>query len=485
MLRTGNRKLAAATLLLDAVKGAAAVLIARGLAGPEAALWAGFGALLGHCFPVWLGFRGGKGVATAYGVLLAAAWPVGLLAGAVWLAMAKLSRLSSASALTAFALAPVLALLLADHAVALLALGIAVVVFVAPPRQHPPPARRHRAAHRQRRMTARATPDDAEDRFRLARTDGVGPITYRRLMRRYGSAAAALDALPGLARAGGRDAPPRVAQARRRRARDRPAGPPRRPHRCSSIRGLSAAARPAGRCAAGDRRAGRRCAARPPRRRRGRRPQRLGQRPAHRRNPGRAISQPPGWSSSPASRAASTPPPIRARCRTGRTIAVIAGGLDCPYPPENADLQRRIAEARCGPGRGAARHRAAGRAISPAATASSPGLALGVVVVEAAPRSGSLITARLAQEAGREVFAVPGSPLDPRARGANDLLRQGAHLTETAADVLDNLPDHPSREGIGRSPLFARGAAAWAFCARFILEPPDPTASGRAGQPTP
>ena len=72
------------------------------------------------------------------------------------------------------------------------------------------------------------------------------------------------------------------------------------------------------------------------------------------------------------------------------------------------------------------------------------------MVVEAALRSGSLITARLAQEAGRELFAVPGSPLDPRSRGGNDLIRQGAHLTETAADVLDNLPDHPSREGLAR-----------------------------------
>src|SRR5581483_6002274 len=72
---------------------------------------------------------------------------------------------------------------------------------------------------------------------------------------------------------------------------------------------------------------------------------------------------------------------------------------------------------------------------------------------------GSLITARLAQEAGRELFAVPGSPLDPRCRGSNGLIRDGAHLTETAADVLDNLPDHPLREGIGRSPLFARGPA--------------------------
>jgi len=68
------------------------------------------------------------------------------------------------------------------------------------------------------------------------------------------------------------------------------------------------------------------------------------------------------------------------------------------------------------------------------------GLSLGVVVVEAALRSGSLITARIAQEVGREIFAVPGSPLDPRARGGNDLIRQGAILVETAADVLDNLP---------------------------------------------
>jgi glycerol-3-phosphate acyltransferase PlsY len=130
VLRTGNRTLAAATLLLDGLKGAAAVLVAQTLAGPEAGLWAGFGAVLGHCFPVWLRFRGGKGAATAYGVLIAAAWPVGLLAGAIWLAMAKVVRISSASALASFALAPVLALLLADRPTAVLALAIAVVVFI-------------------------------------------------------------------------------------------------------------------------------------------------------------------------------------------------------------------------------------------------------------------------------------------------------------------------------------------------------------------
>ncbi len=85
------------------------------------------------------------------------------------------------------------------------------------------------------------------------------------------------------------------------------------------------------------------------------------------------------------------------------------------------------------------------------------GLSLGVVVVEAAPQSGSLITARIAQDEGREVFAVPGSPLDPRCRGSNDLIRSGAYLTESAADVLANLPDHPTRQGLARSPMFARG----------------------------
>jgi DNA processing protein len=142
--------------------------------------------------------------------------------------------------------------------------------------------------------------------------------------------------------------------------------------------------------------------------------------------------------------------------RTGFTVAAVAGGLDIPYPPEHAELQRRVAEV--------------GAVVSEAPVGTTPqsrhfprrnriiaGLALGVVVVEAALRSGSLITARLAQEAGRELFAVPGSPLDPRCRGANDLIRQGAHITETAADVLENLPDHPEREGLSRFPLFVRG----------------------------
>lgn len=130
VLRTGKRRLAAATLLLDGLKGAVAVLIALYLAGRETALWAGFGAVVGHLFPVWLGFRGGKGVATGLGVLIAAAWPVGLIAGAAWLATAFASRISSAGALAAFALAPVAAVALSYRGVALLAIGVAVLVFI-------------------------------------------------------------------------------------------------------------------------------------------------------------------------------------------------------------------------------------------------------------------------------------------------------------------------------------------------------------------
>ena len=99
------------------------------------------------------------------------------------------------------------------------------------------------------------------------------------------------------------------------------------------------------------------------------------------------------------------------------------------------------------------------------------GLVLGLVVMEAAARSGSLLTARLANEAGREIFAVPGSPLDPRCKGSNDLLRQGAHLTETAADVLANLPDHPGRQGISRDPLFAHGQPGFAEPAALWEDP--------------
>ena len=132
VLRTGHKGAALATLLLDSGKGAIAVLLARWLGGETAAVMAGAGALLGHCFPVWLGFKGGKGVATFFGTLLAAAWPVGMAAGAIWLAMFFIFRLSSLAGLTAAALAPILALFVFDrpYPIAVMALVMAVLIFI-------------------------------------------------------------------------------------------------------------------------------------------------------------------------------------------------------------------------------------------------------------------------------------------------------------------------------------------------------------------
>lgn len=117
VLRTGRKDLAAATLLLDGLKGTVAVLIGAALGGDDAGLAGAVGAFLGHIFPVWLGFRGGKGVATFLGCLLAAAWPAGLVFALVWLAVAAASRYSSASALAASLATPlVLAALGRSHA---------------------------------------------------------------------------------------------------------------------------------------------------------------------------------------------------------------------------------------------------------------------------------------------------------------------------------------------------------------------------------
>ena len=106
VLRTGNKGAAAATLLLDGGKGALAVLAARALAGEPAAMVAGFAAFLGHVYPVWLGFRGGKGVATFLGLTLALAWPAGIAACLTWLATAFIFRISSLAALVAAAATP-------------------------------------------------------------------------------------------------------------------------------------------------------------------------------------------------------------------------------------------------------------------------------------------------------------------------------------------------------------------------------------------
>lgn len=129
VLRTGNKAAAFATLVLDGGKGAAAVLAVRALAGEDAAQLAGLAAFLGHLFPVWLGFRGGKGVATFLGTLLALAFPVGLAACATWLATALVSRISSLSALVSAALAAIWAGFLGHGDMVILIVILATLVF--------------------------------------------------------------------------------------------------------------------------------------------------------------------------------------------------------------------------------------------------------------------------------------------------------------------------------------------------------------------
>jgi DNA processing protein len=281
---------------------------------------------------------------------------------------------------------------------------------------------------------------DRIDHLRLVRSDGVGPITYRRLLARYHTPAAALDALPRLARAGGRATPLKAisaVDAERELERTDAAGghmiflgdpdyppllammddaPP-----CLILRGEAGLARQPCVAAVG-----------------GRNASVNGQRMAEDLAADLALSV---VIVSGLARGIDTAA-HKGAMRTGRTIAVIAGGIDQPYPPENAGLHQLIAdtnllvtESPIGTVPQARHFPRRNRIIA--------GLSLGVVIVEAALRSGSLITAHIAQEAGREVFAVPGSPLDPRARGGNDLIRQGAILVETAADVLDNLPREP------------------------------------------
>lgn len=129
VLRTGNRWLAFFTLVLDAAKAAVPVLIARQLWGEEAAIVAGIAALIGHCFPIWLNFKGGKGVAVFIGSMLALSWPVGLIFCAVWLVIALSRKLSSLAALTAAATAPIFAYVVANEYLAAAAALMAILLF--------------------------------------------------------------------------------------------------------------------------------------------------------------------------------------------------------------------------------------------------------------------------------------------------------------------------------------------------------------------
>ena len=130
VLRTGNKPAAAATLILDAAKGGIAVLIARATLGEDAAQLAGLAAFLGHLFPIWLGFKGGKGVATFLGILLALAWPVGLAACATWAVTAAITRISSAAALGAAGLSGIWLILFDRGEMLFLVFILTVLVYI-------------------------------------------------------------------------------------------------------------------------------------------------------------------------------------------------------------------------------------------------------------------------------------------------------------------------------------------------------------------
>lgn len=129
VLRTGSKKAAALTLILDGGKGAVAVLLARLFAGEDAAQIAALAAMLGHCYPVWLGFKGGKGVATYIGVILALAWPVGLAVCGTWLAVAAATRISSYAALAAAAVSTVWFVLLGAGDMLVLGAVLTLMIF--------------------------------------------------------------------------------------------------------------------------------------------------------------------------------------------------------------------------------------------------------------------------------------------------------------------------------------------------------------------
>ena len=298
-------------------------------------------------------------------------------------------------------------------------------------------------------------------RLRLIRSENIGPITYYGVVERFGSAAAALAALPELARRGGRakavkvcpraDAEREIEALEAAGARLIARGEPDYPPMLAEIDAAPPLISMLGDAGI----LGRRAIAV------------VGSRNASLsgRRFARNISAELGAAGfvvvSGMARGIDTAA-HRGALETG-TVAVVAGGIDVIYPKENAGLYAEIAAggailSEVPPGvHPQARH-------FPRRNRLISGLALGVVVVEAGLHSGSLITARMALEQGREVFAVPGSPLDPRARGANHLIRQGAALTETAEDVFDVVDGGIERPADAAS--------------RLAVEPPPPSVPG-------
>lgn len=288
--------------------------------------------------------------------------------------------------------------------------------------------------------------------LRLARTENVGPVTFDQLIRRYGDPGAALAALPELSRRGGRAQPPAIpslaridaelAAGERLGARLICACEPDFPPLLAGVdppppliwaRGVTALLQRPGVAVVGARIASA-----------------AGQRFA--RDLARHLGE-AGYSV-----VSGMARGIDAAAHDGAmaagTVAVLGGGVDDIYPPEHADLYARLAIQGCVVSESPPGAKAQARDF-PRRNRLISGLSLAVVVVEAELRSGSLITARLAGEQGREVLAVPGSPLDPRSKGTNDLIRQGAAICEGVDDVLRAIagmsplrePDHSAYPG--------------------------------------
>lgn len=277
--------------------------------------------------------------------------------------------------------------------------------------------------------------DGRFDRLRLIRSANVGPVSYRQLIARYGSASAALEALPMLAARGGSRAPivapeavvrREIAQAERLGARYLFLDDPDYPALLREIENAPAALLLRGSLEL----VHRPCVAM------------VGARNASAAACRFARSLAEALGAEGITVVSGLARGIDTAAHVGSighgTVGVIASGIDVVFPPENAELQEAVATrglliAEQPPGtEPRARH-------FPYRNRIIAGLAQGTVVVEAAPKSGSLITARLAAEAGREVMAVPGSPLDPRAQGCNLLIREGATLIQNAADVAEML----------------------------------------------
>ena len=283
--------------------------------------------------------------------------------------------------------------------------------------------------------------EDLVDRLRLLRTSGIGPITFRQLIARFGTPSAALAAVPDLARRGGGKAPTlrtrddaerEIALVEKLGAKFLALGEGLYPQLLAELEDAPPLLIAKGSLNLLDRQAiaivgARNASAAACRFARGLAHE-LGQQDLV------VVSGLARGIDSAAHDGAMD---------TG-TIAVIAGGIDVFYPPENTERQKALYErglviAEMPPGlEPRARH-------FPYRNRIIAGMSSGTVVVEAAPRSGSLITARLAAEAGREVMAVPGSPLDPRAQGCNQLIRDGATLVQTAADVVEAIRPVESR----------------------------------------